>query len=404
MFLENIDFYLILLYSVCIIKKISVSIYFFYFCIIIRLLGGGNLKKQEDKINSINTIYHKYGVDKSALIFHNYGNDVSSFVELTSPYMLLYEQYDLNANRFTLMEFSDIGHYYVYTSHDELKALGEQSLHKHEFYEITYVLSGKLRMQLEDDTYIFSAGDCCLCNQSIRHAEHCDSDCEFLLIMLQDYFFKELIEDHFLSNTEHTQMSTYPMISLLTNANMNSKRRAKNFKEFITFYQRPDRPDLYNNNLALINNILDELTSQRPGGSFIFKGYLCRLLSQFDHEENYITKSKQVETPMLEDLFIHISFTIEEHMGNITRTELETLLGYNGDYLTRIIKHFTGKNFVEYSKEFSIREAEKRLLETHDSIGQICIDLGYTNRTYFNKLFQKKYGMTPRDYRQMHLR
>lgn len=363
-----------------------------------------NSKNQKNECKPINTVYKKYGVEKSALIFHNYGNDVSSFVELTSPYMLLYEQYNLKSNRFTLMEFADIGHYYVYASHDELMALGEQSLHKHEFYEITYVLSGKLSMQVEDETYIFSAGDCCLCNQSIRHAEHCDSDCEFLLIMLQDYFFKELVENDFLGVTTFGQTIKHPIISLIINATMNSKRNTKYYKEFITFYQKSDRAYLYNSNLELINNMLDELTSHRPGGSFMFRGYLCRLLSQFDSEDNYITKSHKVETPMLEDLFIRISFTIEEHQGNLSRSELESILGYNGDYLTRIIKQFTGKNFIEYSQEFSIREAEKRILETKDNISHICMDLGYTNRTYFNKLFQKKYGMAPKAYRQMYLR
>ncbi len=358
--------------------------------------------RQKEENKSINTVYEKYGVEKSALLFHNYGNDISSFVELTSPYMLLYEQYNLQANRFTLMEFSDIGHYYVYASLDELMALGKQSLHKHEFYEITYVLSGKLKIQVEDETYIFSTGDCCLCNKSIRHAEHCDSDCEFLLIMLQDYFFKELIENDILGATEFGQTDKHPMISRLIKAAMHSKQKIKYSKEFITFYKKPDKTHLYNNNLVLINNMLDELTSQRPGGSFMFRGYLCRLLSQLDHEDDYIASSHQVETSILEDLFIRISFIIEEHHGNLSRNELENILGYNGDYLTRIIKKFTGKNFVEYCQEFSIREAEKRLLETKDNINQICMDLGYLNRTHFNKLFQQKYGMAPKAYRQMH--
>lgn len=361
-------------------------------------------KKQEKAHKSINTVYEKYGVEKSAMIFHNYSNDVSSFVELTRPYMLLYEQYNLQANRFTLMEFADIGHYYVYASHDELIALGKQSLHKHEFYEITYVLSGKLHMQVEGDEYVFSAGDCCLCDQSIRHAEHCETDCEFLLIMLQDYFFKELIENDFLGAAEFGQTDKHPMISRLINDTMHSGRETKYSKEFITFYKKPDRTHLYNNNLLLINNMLDELTGQRPGGSFMFRGHLCRLLSQLDCEEDYIFRLHQVETSMLEDLFIRISFTIEEHQGNLSRSELENILGYNGDYLTRIIKQFTGKNFVEYSREFSIQEAERRLLETKDNISLICMDLGYTNRTHFNKLFEKKYGMTPNAYRQMHLR
>lgn len=94
-------------------------------------------------------------VKSSTLIFHNYHKKVASYVELTQPFMFLYEHINSRSNLFSLIEFSDLGYYTVQTSYDDFIHLGNQPLHTHDFYEITYVLSGNLHMQIEDHTYIF---------------------------------------------------------------------------------------------------------------------------------------------------------------------------------------------------------------------------------------------------------
>ena len=56
------------------------------------------------------------------------------------------------------------------------------------------------------------------------------------------------------------------------------------------------------------------------------------------------------------------------------------------------------------SKENAISTAkiinEIKLDETNDSIGNICLSLGYSNRSFFNKIFINKYGLSPSEYRK----
>lgn len=322
-------------------------------------------------------------VKSSALIFHNYHEKVASYVELTQPFMFLYEHINSKSNLFNLIEFSSLGYYTVQTSYDDFIHLGNQPLHTHDFYEITYVLSGNLHMQIEDHTYIFSTGDCCICNQNIRHAEQNDSDCEFLLIMLQADFLEQLLK-----------LDNYNEVHHLLFRFMH-----KSSKEFATIYALNHSSAIYEKNLSLINEILNDITEKYPGCKLSAFGKLCLFLSKLQDENFYKITLHQATVSSKEDLFIRISLLLESHYGNISRTSLEKYLGYNGDYLTRIIKNFTGMNFNSYAQEFSLREAKNRLLTTNENIGDICLSLGYNNRTYFNKLFKQKYGMTPKDYR-----
>ena len=50
-------------------------------------------------------------------------------------------------------------------------------------------------------------------------------------------------------------------------------------------------------------------------------------------------------------------------------------------------------NFIQYAQMFSLLEAERLLTETTMSVSDICMLLGYSNRTYFYQIFKEKYGL-----------
>lgn len=70
------------------------------------------------------------------------------------------------------------------------------------------------------------------------------------------------------------------------------------------------------------------------------------------------------------------------------------------NYLSRLIKEKTGRNFVEYLTEVRMNKAEELLRESDYKIIEICAMVGYDNPRYFSKVFKQYTGMTPRDYRE----
>jgi AraC-like DNA-binding protein len=70
-------------------------------------------------------------------------------------------------------------------------------------------------------------------------------------------------------------------------------------------------------------------------------------------------------------------------------------------YLSDLLRKETGKNAQEHIHFYLIEEAKNLLLNSEKNINEIAYDLGFEYPQYFNKLFKKKTGKTPMEYRNL---
>ena len=68
-------------------------------------------------------------------------------------------------------------------------------------------------------------------------------------------------------------------------------------------------------------------------------------------------------------------------------------------YMSDTIKAETGKTAVDQINLFLIEEAKNLLLQPQSSVSETAYQLGFEYPQYFSKLFKKKTGMTPAEYR-----
>ncbi|WP_010277456.1 helix-turn-helix domain-containing protein [Paenibacillus senegalensis] len=95
---------------------------------------------------------------------------------------------------------------------------------------------------------------------------------------------------------------------------------------------------------------------------------------------------------------------VEKHYAeDITLDIVASQLAITGGYLSTYFKEKTGKNFVDYVNEVRIREAQRLLLNTNNKIQEVALNSGYQNLNSFNRMFKKLNGVTPREFRKMHL-
>ena len=90
---------------------------------------------------------------------------------------------------------------------------------------------------------------------------------------------------------------------------------------------------------------------------------------------------------------------VEEHYRDGELSKLARLLHYDLYWLSREIKKITGKNYTELVQEKRLNQAVYLLEHTTMSVMDIGMSVGYDNISYFHRIFQKRYGMTPRKYR-----
>lgn len=90
----------------------------------------------------------------------------------------------------------------------------------------------------------------------------------------------------------------------------------------------------------------------------------------------------------------------DHYREDITLDDLAEKFYISRSYLTRIFKETTGITVVQYLTVVRIRQAARLLRETDSPITEIADLCGFGNVTYFEKVFNRIRGMTPRQYRK----
>ena len=106
---------------------------------------------------------------------------------------------------------------------------------------------------------------------------------------------------------------------------------------------------------------------------------------------------------------VHIEKTLSEYFkkNDIRENGLPTVrylaeqVNLSPGYLSDVLKKETGKNTQDHIHFYLIEEAKNILLNTNKSVGEIAYALGFEYPQYFNKLFKKKTGKTPIEFRGM---
>ncbi len=84
----------------------------------------------------------------------------------------------------------------------------------------------------------------------------------------------------------------------------------------------------------------------------------------------------------------------------IRRDELAELVYLNTDYMARIFKRETGISISTYLLEKRVAEAKLLLSQSNLPINTVSINVGYSNFSYFTKMFRENTGYSPLEYRR----
>ncbi|NOU64638.1 helix-turn-helix domain-containing protein [Paenibacillus sp. LMG 31461] len=85
--------------------------------------------------------------------------------------------------------------------------------------------------------------------------------------------------------------------------------------------------------------------------------------------------------------------------NNLNLQVISGMLKLSSDYLGRLFKKCEGISVADYINEVRIHHAQTLLESKSYSINEIMEKVGYTNQSSFFKLFKKKFGTTPKEYR-----
>ena len=84
----------------------------------------------------------------------------------------------------------------------------------------------------------------------------------------------------------------------------------------------------------------------------------------------------------------------------ITLTEVSKLVNMTDVSFSRFFKTRTGITFMDSLLELRLGSASRLLIDTTQSVAEVAYNCGFNNISNFNRLFKKKKGCTPKEFRE----
>jgi YesN/AraC family two-component response regulator len=94
-----------------------------------------------------------------------------------------------------------------------------------------------------------------------------------------------------------------------------------------------------------------------------------------------------------------IAYFQRNYANPLTRDELATQLGVSKNYFSQIFRKELGISPWDYLTRYRIRQAERLLRSTTESITAIAQGVGFEDPSYFGRVFRRETGLSPTAYR-----
>jgi AraC-like DNA-binding protein/quercetin dioxygenase-like cupin family protein len=263
-------------------------------------------------------------------------------------------------------------------------------LHNHNYFEMVFVLDGEMDVQIESGKYHYRKGDGYLLNRNIRHTEMLTGSWKTLYLC----FWKECLLEwpKKLADLAVCNKSIYNFFS------RNFEDEIKNNKDYIDFHIQHNAEEYFPAK-EILDSLYNEITKKDAGFQLVTYGLIARLLTLLNNSGEYSTYYIDLGSASEQNVAENAKRYIDEHKRRITRDELGEALHYNGDYINRIFRKYTGESMHHYCQKVYMKEAARLLLETDFSAIDISRNLGFENRTQFYKIFNDYYQTTPHEFR-----
>lgn len=112
--------------------------------------------------------------------------------------------------------------------------------------------------------------------------------------------------------------------------------------------------------------------------------------------DKLLDKSLSFRSRRLDNAF---EFMNKHYSTFLTLKEVSDHVNMSEVSFSRFIKKRTGKTFIDNLHEIRLGHATRMLIETSNTVAEICYSCGFNNISNFNRVFKRKKNCTPSEYR-----
>lgn len=253
-------------------------------------------------------------------------------------------------------------------------------IHNHSVYELNFVENAKgVRRIVGDSQEVIGDYDLCLITspdlEHVWEQNECHSD-----------DIREITVQFDFSMSDETLFGRNPYASIT--------RMMQEAKRGLSFPLQA---------IMKVYGMLDTLSSVKDG--FYAVQQFLTILYELSRCENARTlASSSYAKVTVEDDSRRIlkvkNFISKNYMDELRLPELASLAGMSSSAFSRFFKLHTGRNISEYIIDLRLGYAARMLVDTDKSISEIGFDCGFNNLSNFNRIFKKKKGCSPSEFRE----
>lgn len=258
-------------------------------------------------------------------------------------------------------------------------------IHIHNFVEVVYMCQGTTHHVINGKDIVLQAGELLFISQSAKQEIYPakESDVAVNFIILPEFFDYGLN----MMEAENNQLRSF-VIDCLTGG--------KEDTGYLHFKVADVLP-VQN----LVENLIWTIIRKEPNKRSIQQATMGLLFIQL---MNHIDRLETAETDKQQRLIMDVLSYIEEHYRDGELDSLAKQLHYDMRWLSKEIKKRTGQNYTDLVQNKRLNQAAYLLTTTNMNIIDIGLAVGYDNTSYFHRIFQKQFGMTPRKYRMTNIK
>ncbi|MCM3112881.1 AraC family transcriptional regulator [Lederbergia lenta] len=255
------------------------------------------------------------------------------------------------------------------------------NMHWHHEIEFIYVEKGPIHFQIGTKQYTLAEGSGFFIPSEQLHGAYPSGNSSFKLhaivfhIDLLRSFGYDLIESNYLE-------------------------AVRNFSVFHSTLLTPDNKD-DRDMLHILRNIVETHSSKTPSFELKLKGYLFLLFSEIFRKKAWknneeISKRDITKTELLKRVLQYIE---KHYKQKITVLELASQIQMSEGHFSRFFKSLVRMTPMEYINNIRISKACILIEKTNRKMLDIALDVGFTNQSYFIRLFKKQKGCTPKEFK-----
>lgn len=255
--------------------------------------------------------------------------------------------------------------------------------HSHDFFEISYVVTGHYDNFLSGQRLQLKAGDLSLMALRTPHAVSVFNDETIVInLMLRASTFRQTF---FGILSYQDVISSFFSRALYT----------PGAESYLLF--RTDGDPVIR---ELILRIQDEIRECRSYAERMVNTLMTELFIQLlRRHQQHLTVSNPSGRNADNNILLIMNYMMKNYK-ELSLKGLSSFFGYSERQMTRILKDYTGKNFTSILQDIRVQQACELLRNPDIPVPEVIDAVGYSNLSHFYTVFKRQYGMTPAAYRE----